>query len=175
MVQLCKLVDVVFVSDHDEAQCDQEVAVTFDRRSLGQELLEQQACDSRYRDGQTFDLQGRRRLQERQGAEDEQRKLRIFKHICVSRIFNVGIHADEVDLEALVADREPNRRFVRGSGVTTELTQTALHCGMTLHGDADVHILRDDQRGRSVGLEQIRYLGADDQDPGFLENRLCRP
>jgi hypothetical protein len=59
-------------------------------------------------DGESFDLHGWRRFQQREGAEDEQRQLGILKDLGVGRVLGFGIHVEEADPET---DFGVHRRF----------------------------------------------------------------
>jgi hypothetical protein len=83
------------------------------------------------------------------------------------------VDSDEVDLQQINGSRHPDRWFIGRGSKIMKFDEPAFDGAMPLDRNADVEILRHDERGGRVGLEEIGDLGAHDQHAWLFEHCPC--
>ena len=71
-----------------------------------------------------------------------------------------GVDPDKIDLQQIGRSRRPHRGFIERLLKFSKLGQPLFDRPMAVHGNADIEILRDNQRGGRVGFEKVGNLGS---------------
>lgn len=169
-----ELVQVLFVRERQQRHRDEQVPLPLLARPVRYQLLQKQPRDTGQTHARVFDLDLGAGQNEGQRPEYEQRQLLVRQQVRFGRVLP-RLEADEVQLEQPLRDGHQDGGLFWGSPKLAERAKRSLDGLAALDGNGDVEILGDHKRRGGGGLQEVRYLGPDDQDARHLQNRPRRP